>query len=40
VLFTDQPNDRILKWSTEGRLSTFLQPLAAPTACASRREAI
>jgi len=26
VLFTDQPNDRILKWSTEGRLSTFLQP--------------
>ena len=26
VLFTDQPNNRILKWSTEGRLSTFLQP--------------
>jgi gluconolactonase len=26
VLFTDQPNDRILKWSTEDRLSTFLQP--------------
>jgi gluconolactonase len=26
VLFTDQPNDRILKWSTAGRLSTFLQP--------------
>src|SRR5437870_4430640 len=26
LLFTDQPNDRILKWSTEGRLSTFLQP--------------
>jgi gluconolactonase len=26
VLFTDQPNDRILKWSTEGQLSTFLQP--------------
>ena len=26
VLFTDQPNDRILKWSAEGRLSTFLQP--------------
>jgi gluconolactonase len=26
VLFTDQPNDRILKWSTDGRLSTFLQP--------------
>jgi len=26
VFFTDQPNDRILKWSTEGKLSTFLQP--------------
>lgn len=26
VFFTDQPNDRILKWSTEGNLSTFLQP--------------
>ena len=26
LFFTDQPNDRILKWSTEGRLSTFLQP--------------
>ncbi len=25
VFFTDQPNNRILKWSTEGRLSTFLQ---------------
>ncbi len=26
VFFTDQPNDRILKWSVEGQLSTFLQP--------------
>ena len=26
VYFTDQPNDRILKWSTEGQLSVFLQP--------------
>ena len=26
VLFTDQPNDRILKWSVDGKLSTFLQP--------------
>jgi gluconolactonase len=26
LFFTDQPNDRILKWSAEGRLSTFLQP--------------
>jgi gluconolactonase len=26
VLFTDQPNDRILKWSVDGKLSTALQP--------------
>ncbi len=26
VFFTDQPNDRILKWSVSGTLSTFLQP--------------
>lgn len=26
VFFTDQPNDRIMKWSVEGQLSTFLQP--------------
>jgi gluconolactonase len=26
VFFTDQPNDRILKWSPAGGLSTFLQP--------------
>jgi gluconolactonase len=26
LLFTDQPNDRILKWSVQGGLSTFLQP--------------
>jgi gluconolactonase len=26
VYFTDQPNDRILRWSTEGKLSTFMQP--------------
>jgi gluconolactonase len=26
LFFTDQPNDRILKWSAEGKLSTFLQP--------------
>ncbi len=26
VFFTDQPNDRILKWSVDGKLSTFLQP--------------
>ena len=26
VFFTDQPNDQILKWSVEGKLSTFMQP--------------
>ena len=26
VFFTDQPTNRILKWSVDGRLSTFLQP--------------
>src|SRR5229473_1396412 len=26
VFFTDQPNNRILKWSTDGKLTTFLKP--------------
>lgn len=26
VYFTDQPNDRILKWTIEGKLESFLQP--------------
>jgi gluconolactonase len=26
VFFTDQPNNRILKWSVDGKLSTFKQP--------------
>ena len=26
VFFTDQPNDRIMRWGTDGRLTTFLQP--------------
>lgn len=26
VYFTDQPNDRILKWSIDGELSTWMQP--------------
>jgi gluconolactonase len=26
VYFTDQPNDRIVKWSVDGKQSTFLQP--------------
>jgi Gluconolactonase len=26
VFFTDQPNDRIMKWSIDGKLSTFMHP--------------
>lgn len=26
VYFTDQPKDRIMKWSTEGKLSVFMEP--------------
>src|SRR5438105_15825626 len=26
VYFTDQPNDRILKWSVDGKITTFLKP--------------
>ena len=26
VFFTDQPNDRIMEWSTDGKMSTFMQP--------------
>ncbi|MCY3023072.1 MAG: SMP-30/gluconolactonase/LRE family protein [Planctomycetota bacterium] len=26
VYFTDQPNDRILKWSTDGKVTVFMQP--------------
>ena len=26
LFFVDQPNDRILEWSADGKLSTFLQP--------------
>jgi gluconolactonase len=26
VFFTDQPNNRILKWGIDGKMSTFLQP--------------
>ena len=26
VFFIDQPNDRIMEWSVDGKLSTFLQP--------------
>src|ERR1700691_4607067 len=26
VFFVDQPNNRIMEWSVDGKLSTFLQP--------------
>ena len=26
IYFTDQPNDRIMKWSVDGKLTTFMQP--------------
>ncbi len=26
VFFTDQPNDRIMEWSTDGKLTTFMKP--------------
>ena len=26
IFFTDQPNNRIMKWSADGKLSTFLEP--------------
>ncbi len=26
VFFTDQPNDRIVQWSTEGKLETWMSP--------------
>ncbi len=26
VFFTDQPNDRILEWSVEGKMTTFMKP--------------
>ncbi len=26
ILFTDQPNDRIMKWSVDGKLSVWMQP--------------
>lgn len=26
IYFTDQPNDRIMKWDVEGKLSTWMQP--------------
>ncbi len=39
LFFTDQPNNRILKWSVDGKLSTFLEPPVAATACTSTARA-
>ena len=38
VFFTDQPNDRILKWSIEGKLSTFKQPCGRANGLSFDRE--
>ena len=35
VFFTDQPNDRILKWSVDGKLTTFMQPCGRDTSAHS-----
>jgi len=38
VLFTDQPNDRILQWSTDGKLSTFMEPCGRSNGLSFDRE--
>jgi gluconolactonase len=38
VFFTDQPNDRILKWSTDGKLSTFMKPCGRANGLSFDRE--
>jgi gluconolactonase len=38
VFFTDQPNDRILKWSIAGKLSTFRQPCGRANGLSFDRE--
>ncbi len=38
VFFTDQPNDRILQWSVDGKLSTFLQPAGRSNGLSFDRE--
>ena len=35
VYFTDQPNNRIMKWSTDGKLSTFMKPCGRSNGLAS-----
>lgn len=38
ILFTDQPNDRIMVWSNYGELSTFMQPSGRSNGLAFDRE--
>jgi gluconolactonase len=38
VFFTDQPNDRILKWSIDGKLSTFMKPCGRANGLSFDRE--
>lgn len=38
VLFTDQPNDRILEWSIDGKLSTWMQPCGRSNGLSFDRE--
>jgi gluconolactonase len=38
VFFTDQPNDRILKWRVDGKLSTFMQPCGRANGLSFDRE--
>jgi gluconolactonase len=38
VFFTDQPNDRILKWSVDGKLTTFMQPCGRANGLSFDRE--
>ena len=38
VYFTDQPNDRILIWSIDGKLSTFMQPAGRSNGLSFDRE--
>lgn len=38
VFFTDQPNDRILKWTTAGKLETFMEPCGRANGLSFDRE--
>ena len=37
VFFTDQPNNRIMKWGVDGKLSEFLKPAGRANARASKQ---